>query len=301
MIPALCYGIYRWLAFERLVPNTFFAKLEPAIGGLGHGVRDIAGWTVGHGAIWLLVVILVILGYRRGSAENRVSEGPSRWLLLPAGWLILEALVVLAAGGDWMGQTRYLGPVVPALCLVAAELWNRDGGGWGRVPTGALIGVVLVVHLGVGWLTRDRIPDYTLEGRTLGLWLRSVASPGEDLAVSAAGAIPYFSELPTYDVLGINDPGVAGRKTRHAGTWAPGHHRYDIEDLVRTQPTWIVWDFSVRLNEHRERKYRGWTGDRETLDYRQALLAHPEFRQLYAVQRNSPPETQGAYTVYRHR
>ena len=43
------------------------------------------------------------------------------------------------------------------------------------------------------------------------------------IATTAAGAIPYYSKLPTVDMLGINDPWVA-RYGKPVGT-TPGHQR----------------------------------------------------------------------------
>jgi hypothetical protein len=70
---------------------------------------------------------------------------------------------------------------------------------------------------------------------------------------------------------------------------------------MELRPTWIVWDFSSRINEHRMRKYRGRSEELRTLDYRQALFAHPEFGALYTIHRNTPAESQEFYTVFRRR
>jgi len=81
----------------------------------------------------------------------------------------------------------------------------------------------------------------------------------------------------------------------------PGHHRYDLDALLAARPAWIVWDLGVRVNEHRLRKYRGYAGDPDSLGFREALLARPEFEHLYAVDPNTPVDTRNAYTVFRRR
>jgi hypothetical protein len=162
------------------------------------------------------------------------------------------------------------------------------------------VGAALAVQVVLGWVLRDTIPTYTREGRRLGEWLAGVADSSDAIAVTAAGAIPYFSGLPAVDILGINDPDVARRPPRHTGAWAPGHHRYDLEQLLDRAPTWIVWDFGVRLNGHRWRTYEHWAeGERGKLDYRRELFAHPRFTERYEVDMSAPRETQGVYTVYR--
>ncbi len=298
MAPAVAYGIYRWITFGEVVPNTFFAKMEPGVLGLGNAVGDLGRDLIAHSVVILIPVAALV---RRQVGKRSTPLESSRWLLLPGGWLVGQILFVLVVGGDWMGHSRYLVPVMPCLYLLVAELWDRRGVALAGGHLRLVLATLLLAHLGTGWVFRDHIPDYTLMGREIGLWLRSEASAEDTLAVSAAGAIPYFSGLPTYDVLGINDPGVAGRQIRHSGEWTPGHHRFDIEELMELRPTWIVWDFSIRINEHRMRKYRGRSDELRSMDYRQALFAHPDFRNLYTVHRNTPTESQNYYTVFRRR
>ncbi len=302
ILPALAYGAFRWIEYGSLLPNTFFAKVEPvAARSLSQAGSDLGRWAIGH-AIALVLLLLLGLGARRErrGRHGATPSGPRLWALLPAGWIALQVLFVLAAGGDWMGAARYLVPVLPAVYLLAAEGWARFAGGRLRMRWAVAAGLV-GAHLVLGWAVRDRIPEYTEAGRELGLWLRSAAAPGDTVAVTAAGAIPYFSELPAYDILGINDPEVAGRRVRHTGSWAPGHHRYDLDRLLDLRPRWIVWDFGIRVNEHRLRQLRTELGDPDRFDYRRALLARPRFRELYTIERGTPSGTQGAYTVFRLR
>lgn len=302
MLPAGGYLLFRILTYGRLLPNTFYAKLEPDMLGLGHALSDLGGWLLAHGVLLAATLALVIRRRRRRGGRGPEDEAPpetGRWLILPAGWLLLETGFVLVAGGDWMGRTRYLAPVLPALYLLLAEGWRPARGL--RVERRGAVAVLLGLHLAVGWGVRDRIPDYTRVGKQIGEWLRGTAAPDDTVAVTAAGAIPYYSGLPAYDVLGINDRAVAGRTPRHTGAWMPGHHRYDLDALLAVRPTWIVWDLGVRVNQHRLRKYRGYGGDPDSLGFREALLARPEFDHLYTVDPNTPPSTRSAYTVFRRR
>lgn len=297
MLPFAAYLAFRLEVYGRLVPNTFFAKMEATTLGWKPAVTGLGEWALAHGA---LLALLVVLGLSRTPVPRSRPRSPRRWPLLLWGWFALQVLFVLAAGGDWMGSCRYLAPVLPVFYLGVAELWeNRKGPVRRNLATG--LGLLLLLHLVLGWAVRDRIPDYTRTGRVVGTWLARTADPGDTLAVTAAGAIPYYSDLFTLDVLGINDPGVSHRAPHRAGAWAPGHHRYDIEDLLRARPGWIVWDFGVEVNRHRMRRYRSWSGDLSTLDYRSRLLADPLFQAEYEVDSSAPPETRRAYTVFRRR
>ncbi len=299
-LPALGYEAFRWGYYRRPVPNTFFAKLEPGGRPALHGLADLGGWAWSHApmvaaalALWFLV--------RRGGRPSRPPASPAPsprlWLLLPSGWLALQAGFVILAGGDWMGRTRYPAPLLPAFFLLAAEGWERVRPRWGLRGAAVLVAATTAM----GWGARDRIPDYTRVGAELGRWLRMAAAPGDTLAITAAGAVPYYSGLPTYDVLGINDPAVAGRAARDAGGWAPGHQRYDLDRLLELEPRWIVWDYGVKVNERRLREYAGWEGDPDRLGFRRSLLARARFRDRYGIDRAAPASTQGAYTVFRRK
>jgi arabinofuranosyltransferase len=298
LLPAGFVLIHRLRATGSLLPNPFFAKLEPSALGLPDALRALGGWTLAHAA-WIALVLL-LAGRRRRPSPHRV--GADRWVFLPAGLVLAQVLFVLGAGGDWMGRTRYLVPLLPAFYLLGASVL-----GSGDVPVtrrwGTLgVGLTLAAHLALGWGMRDRIPTYTREGEVVGRWLKRTAAPGDTLAVTASGAIPYFSGLPTLDVLGLNDPRVRRLPPRHRGAWAPGHHRYDIDRLLAEAPVWIVWDFGIPVNRHRILTYRDWPADDVArLDYRRELFAHPEFQARYEIDTSAPRETQSVYTVFRRK
>jgi hypothetical protein len=297
MAPAWGYLGYRLLHFGSAVPNTFYAKMEPTFLGVPAGAATVAGWAVAHA---VPLALIAWAWWRRD--RRRDPAGTRAWALLPTGWIGLQILFTVAAGGDWMGRMRYLAPMVPALGALLGEAWSRQAhpsAGVGRLGR-ALLAVTLGLHAAAGALGRDRIPSYTRQGRTLGLWLAQVAAPGDTVAVTAAGAIPYYAGLTALDVLGINDPAVRSRPARHTGTWAPGHHRYDVQQLLERPPAWIVWDFGVRVNRYRLRQLSA-TEAPESLDYRRDLLARPEFAARYAIDGSAPLVTQDAYTVFRRR
>jgi arabinofuranosyltransferase len=292
--PVLAIFVHRAAITGSVFSNTFFAKLEPSMLGAGEGLGQLAGWLLAHAA-WLAMVLVLVL-WRPKAREMAFS--PGNWWFLPLGFLVGEALFLVVVGGDWMGRTRYLVPMLPALYLLGAEALRIRSV---RLPVWSVL-LVFVLHAGLGWMLRDRIETYTREGEVLGRWLAKTAAPTDTLATTASGAIPYFSGLPTIDVLGLNDPLVRFRPPHHRGAWAPGHHRYDIEHLLDQAPQWIVWDFGVTVNRHRMQSVRDAPpADASRLDYRRELFAHGKFIALYEVDTSAPPETQRSYTVFRRR
>jgi hypothetical protein len=92
---------------------------------------------------------------------------------------------------------------------------------------------------------RDR--DFVIEDRIrvegnwvpIGKWLRNYARPGDSIAVTAAGALPYYSGLYTIDMLGINDVHIAHRSMPAGQPGIAGHEKYDMEYVLGKRPTYI--------------------------------------------------------------
>lgn len=90
------------------------------------------------------------------------------------------------------------------------------------------------------WALRNAA-QYRDEARyaRLGLLLAEATSPDVRIAVAAAGATPYFSRLPTEDLLGKNDGHVA--KLSPIGVFSPGHDKWDYRySLGKKNPAIIV-------------------------------------------------------------
>lgn len=75
---------------------------------------------------------------------------------------------------------------------------------------------------------------------TLGKYLNSIAKEGDTLATDAAGAIAYYSKLPTYDILGLNDTYIAHKEVESIGTGAPGHEKQDNQYILNKKPSFIT-------------------------------------------------------------
>jgi hypothetical protein len=71
---------------------------------------------------------------------------------------------------------------------------------------------------------------------------------GEVVATGAAGKIPYFSKLPTIDMLGLNDEFIAHRDVDLGSNrrYPVGHNKYDADYVLSREPdligNWIDYD-----------------------------------------------------------
>ena len=164
---------------------------------------------------------------------------------------------IIAVGGDHFPGDRFFVPLVPWLALLLA-----DGLAWvyirarsrPRVTRLAPLALALVLLLYSG-NALYRGPDFNsiIKGddeslgiwRELGWWLHDHGALGESMAASGAGAVAYYSDRETIDLLGLNDKHIARIQSAEIGEGTAGHEKRDpVYVLDRRRPTYIpqIWD-----------------------------------------------------------
>lgn len=76
-------------------------------------------------------------------------------------------------------------------------------------------------------------------GKGVGLWMRNTFPPDTLIATNTAGSIPYFSKLPTIDMLGLNDKHIAHREIKNMGAGQVGHEKGDGDYVLSRKPDYI--------------------------------------------------------------
>jgi len=212
------------------LPNTFYAKISGFDLGAGSAyLADFAGsypvFTLalaGSGA-WL--------GLRQ---RGPLRLGVDRYLAM---LIVIYCVYLLLIGGGFM-EFRMLDVLLPfAYVLIAGGIWEiaRGRAGLGRILLSLELAAVLALaNLWAGYrfeemrhvvVPRSWLWDYsTRDWIVVGKWLEEIAEPGESVATTAAGAIPYFSHLPSLDMLGLNDRYVASLPDQLEGG-AVGHRK----------------------------------------------------------------------------
>jgi arabinofuranosyltransferase len=239
--PVFALPIAAWLAWKvhyygRLLPNTYYVKVDFQFNpnGLVY-VGRFLHWY----AIWpFLVAAAAVLAIRR-----RV---PPRALLLPAAVVVTWVAYVIAAGGDFM-EFRFLVPIAPFLVVllayaivdVLADALHRP-----VLVTAACTAILIAASImharSFTGITADQALDsihmlstfYGLYGdgrfSAIGDRLRTELG-GKDvrIALHPAGAIPFYSDVDTVDMLGLNDAEVAEHGILTAAVnRRPGHRRW---------------------------------------------------------------------------
>jgi hypothetical protein len=239
---------FRLWYFGDLLPNTYYLKMTgfPAVLRIGRGLAALLAtvWRMNF-LIWLAP--LTLYAFNR---DRRVLL-----LLTVVGSVAGYSVFV---GGDawegWGGANRYLCSVMPlALVLLATAMhaWYGRIAGWfpdaprDRMVFGAIAFCILVnlnlftgpASLGEAMLLRTPfVVDVNERMVRVGLALHELTDAKARVAVTWAGALPYFADRESIDLLGKTDPVIA-REPMHLtasglARWLafhPGHLKWDYD------------------------------------------------------------------------
>jgi len=245
------YFLWRYNYYGYLLPNTFYAKVttEGVSAQIARGfahLRTFLGVHLG----WLLILLTLAPLLKR-----KVSFAWSYLVLVVSVYLSY----IVYVGGDW-SVGRFFVPLLPALYLLvamgAAEVYmslqtclkERGREGYSRGVGGllALGGVLaLFVFSSPGgedelFIRRFQAREATLARVIMGRWLREHLPPDTFIAVDAAGQIPYYSEMRTLDMFGVNDEHTAHMKVETMGQGTPGHEKFDFDYIMWRRPDLII-------------------------------------------------------------
>jgi arabinofuranosyltransferase len=240
----LPYFLARWAYYGYLLPNPFYAK----VGG-GSAELWARGWRLlgeaGRLGSLELPAVLALLACALAARQRR-----SVWFLALAA--VVTACYFVAVGGDflWFFGPRFLLPVVPGLLVLAvlgaAELARRLGRRSVVLGHGLFAVAAVALCVNAVWFTwpaqlnpLDRLASIHRGWIETGKWVRQHSAPTDRLAVAAAGAIPYYAERRTIDMLGLNDAAIAHRPMP-VGKGHPGHEKYDSGYVLDQRPEILV-------------------------------------------------------------
>jgi hypothetical protein len=219
--PSVILGIllvvYALWATGHPLPATFYMKQEASVtalpGRLWGVVRGLLGDVppFATGIAWLTFVGLFM--------PKRADE-EARRLRLPAicgvVFVIVSALLI-APHANVFYHLRYVLPALPLLTIAAVIAAHRLGtslAARGRAYAVAPLALLTVVGL------LEALPTLPRHGarlhndtrnidevqHRLGTWIAAHTEPGTWIATGDAGAIRYFGNRPTIDVMGLNTP-----------------------------------------------------------------------------------------------
>lgn len=239
MIPALfLLGqlLFRYDFYGELVPNTALVKVKIT---LHHVVRG--GFYVFKsffGTLLFSSLGLYCLFYLVYKKKNLFGF----YLLLNA---VVWTVYIVTVGGDIFPAFRHY--YVVLILLVFAIIFGLNEMQF-RFKT-KMIRVGFFVLLLMNPFIQLLIPDnhYAIEerwefrGLNLGKTLKNTFPETTLIAVTAAGCIPYASELPTVDMLGLNDYYTPRHPPKNFGTGMLAHELGDANYVLGRNPDIIIY------------------------------------------------------------
>ncbi|MBN2575045.1 MAG: hypothetical protein JXP73_10820 [Deltaproteobacteria bacterium] len=247
------YFAWRWNYYGWFFPNTFYVKSSGAAGTWKLGAYYLRRFCEDYGVHFLLLIVLCGRPERGDERRRDVRR-------LAAIVCLAFAAYVVKVGGDFMGLYRFLLPVLPLGAVVLAEsarrLYARLAPRLGAWAPGLALGLVAVGFVG-GSVRTDRqaltfigadngidmpayLKRYVLERIPVGLWLGRHKQPDDFATFGGAGVIPYYSEIPGFDVFGLVDATIA-HDVRMTASNRPGHQKWGSDAyMLSRKPTLIT-------------------------------------------------------------
>ncbi len=277
----LACAVTAQLAFRRFYygawqPNTALAKLAFNRDRLLLGLAYVQHGY--HAVAVMLVVALVATVVLKDRVRPAVVIS---WTVI-AGW---SAYLVLVGGDIFPGWRQLVFVMVP-LAMLAGELaepvaetfFGRPR--WMPLAAIAATGVVAWGHYAVQRTDsenrRAEAERWEWDGLGVAAVLKKAFSHSQPLlAVDAAGALPYWSDLPSLDMLGLNDSYIARHPPPSFGHGQIGHELGDGAYVLRRAPDLVAFNGSTGFHEPL------------FLSGRQ-LVSTPEFLRLYQWIRVEP-------------
>ncbi len=263
----LPYYVWRYAYYGYPLPNTYYAKVGFSSAQLARGLRYLYWFALPHVPLLLF------------AATGAIARWRQLLLRAAAVFVLASAVYVAAVGGDHAPAFRFIAPVTPFICLLAAagietvvSVLRRKAV---RVTASVLLTAALVAF---NLLASFRSPlvfravasdNVAYLGRLAGELLAREARPGAVIATNTAGTIPYYSGLETIDMLGLNDVHIAHLKLP-MGRGLAGHEKWDAEYILAQRPDYIQFGSATGNSQPCFR------GD-------SAIWQLPEFRQLYRL------------------
>ncbi len=276
---------FRLWYYGQWVPNTYYAKVS----GITYA-RLITGYlyTVKSTASFLPLVLLVCLQFDkivRQKANGRERSVVATCMVILLAWLVSLTI----AGGDLEPSYRHILPAVPLFILMAIEAMGMDKAIANDKKTAIFYAYILACFMWLQHSMEENDKNYYFpfeaQASELGKWLNTHYKDSQPLiAVTHAGAIPYYSKLPTIDTLGLNDLYLTHHRPDSFGTGLLGHELFNGDYVMSRRPDALImytgrsnWLYAHDMVESAEFQ----------AEYKQVTVSLPSYTAILWVRRDS--------------
>jgi arabinofuranosyltransferase len=273
LAPFLAYFIWRWSYYGRFLPNTYYVK----VGGFSlyhQGLYYLFDF-VRRFRLWLLIIPLAFLS-KAVKSNIRLKMIIPYFISL----ISVFSLYVVYVGGDFMDMFRFLVPILPMFFFLVQEGFRGiysypESTVKNQIPengkpslkqqptrekhrrtiwtTAEICLIILCLFLLIlpsresdkmwnrkGIDSIRLLREYSRLWSRVGMMFKEIARPGESLSTTAAGAIPFYSELYTIDEFDLALTSVS-RSDLIVNKARPGHNKLVTDEyIVSRKPTYVL-------------------------------------------------------------
>jgi hypothetical protein len=226
------YFVWHWLYYGHPLPNTFYAKMGGEWELFLRGVDRLLKWQLESGSLLSL-----------GFVFYAILRRPSPYTAILVATIVSRMVLVLWSGGEVMGHHRFMAPAAPAYWLLfhlgLGTSFSRTGLQDGWIRKVLSVSPILLFILLVG-ISLSHLPRYQRYAKglsqahiRLGCWINQNTPPNTRIAVGDAGAIPYYANRHTIDIMGLNEPYLAHLPGRLG-------HKIDTEYILSQKPDIVI-------------------------------------------------------------
>lgn len=257
----------RLIYYGDIVPNTYHAKFaltshraQEALNYLGQGAWAHWATLLPLGMGLTTLAIRWALSKWGGTIKLLPNPPTSEILSQQETGAMERILVALSLSGAWLGLVflgggdifpgwRHIVPAVPAIALVLTEILGaaEKNHRVGKTELWVALTAIVISNLA----THGNNPENLRAKNELWSWLGK--STGEQLnrawghspnpplvAVSSAGALSFYSKLPTLDMFGLNDKNLTRMKPENFGQGRLAHELMNFEYVMGRKPDIII-------------------------------------------------------------
>jgi hypothetical protein len=238
----LLYVLWRHSFYEALLPNTYYAKAAnipmPVLVGKGltytFNFLKVYGIYLGLGLIGPLLIF---------------SEMSLRIWAFSLAIIVTWMGYVTYVGGDHFSMFRFYTPLLPifAFLLIFLIKWlviqpklsfkRSFVIGVGAILSLSSLNYVIQIY-GGGENIRAEVKN-AIAWTEVGHWLGQNLPADARIAAVAVGAVPYFSDLPTYDLTGLTNREVATQGQVYIAGKV-GHQKYNTDYILARRPDYVI-------------------------------------------------------------
>lgn len=230
--------IFRYTYYGELVPNTALVKVKitfyHVVRGIFYHVKAFLGTLILSS---LGIYMLLVLVFKK---KNVVG------IFLLLNILAWTSYVSLVGGDIFPGYRHY---EIVLIFLVFAVIIGLN-----TIRTidfnNRKIRVGIVILLILNFIIQIKLPEnqkavqerWEFRGMQLGERLKNTFPDKTLIAVTSAGSIPYSSELPSIDMLGLNDYYIPRHPPANFGTGSLAHELGDANYTMKRNPDLVIFN-----------------------------------------------------------